>query len=417
MPEFLFTPLERQVDDSPEARATYCAQKYDLRGPQVDPGASFYLDCFARNPLRLVTVAEITARVPAAQNPFPTQALAVKRELQELIELARLRDEPGVIAQPKMMAAAGMGERRPLSLFLNLRPQPLGTVINTARGEAAPVIATGRELARTYENETPGLTHQLVLNFLFANNPGVFSPPRQALIWAGLFITIASALSAAWFYKWRGGPGVQFRRRPWECDNRLDVLYDRVPNSTNSGDAQRRGFPPGVQPMPAEAGELKVPESLVTDILPPPGGVPATGFNTPGTPRHPAYPSGHSTYSAAASRFLYRMFPAYTEDLLDLADNIGLARMWAGIHYRSDHTFGIKVGEAVADLVIDQLFNSGVFKPGPTIGTPPVSTVLPPERPTTDPNDVTSPCPPGGKSRETLRGTPAAKRTRKRRGR
>ena len=47
---------------------------------------------------------------------------------------------------------------------------------------------------------------------------------------------------------------------------------------------------------------------------------------SPGTPRHPAYPSGHSTYSGAASEILSFFFPDYRADLDRLADNIGIAR-------------------------------------------------------------------------------------------
>ena len=79
---------------------------------------------------------------------------------------------------------------------------------------------------------------------------------------------------------------------------------------------------------------------------------PANSFPTPGTPRHPAYPSGHSTYSAAAAFTLIAFFPQYAEDLLRLADNTGVARLWAGGHWRSDHTFGQLVGRAVAELII-----------------------------------------------------------------
>jgi len=64
---------------------------------------------------------------------------------------------------------------------------------------------------------------------------------------------------------------------------------------------------------------------------------PVNSFPTPGTPRHPAYPSGHSTYSAAAAFTLIAFFPQYAEDLLRLADNTGVARLWAGVHWRSDH--------------------------------------------------------------------------------
>ncbi len=46
-------------------------------------------------------------------------------------------------------------------------------------------------------------------------------------------------------------------------------------------------------------------------------------------------------------------------ELDNLADNIGLGRMWAGVHWRSDHTAGLKLGRTVAQLVLEQLFATG----------------------------------------------------------
>jgi hypothetical protein len=94
---------------------------------------------------------------------------------------------------------------------------------------------------------------------------------------------------------------------------------------------------------------------------------PANSFPTPGTPRHPAYPSGHSTYSAAAAFTLIAFFPQYAEDLLRLADNTGVARLWAGVHWRSDHTFGQLVGRAVAKLIINQLIDAKIVEEDPTV--------------------------------------------------
>jgi hypothetical protein len=38
----------------------------------------------------------------------------------------------------------------------------------------------------------------------------------------------------------------------------------------------------------------------------------------------------------------------------------GIARLWAGVHWRSDHTFGQQVGTAVAELIIDQRRATGI---------------------------------------------------------
>ncbi len=390
MPEYSKAPATTSLAaPSGGPAAPYCTTPYKLPGPQVEPGASHWLGCLS---LRMITEADLTGAILAPPK-FPTDGSVQKRELQELIEMARLRDEPGMIGHspchPESMEA--QRERAPLSLFLDLRPQPFGAVVNTARGMAAPVLANGRELARYFEGETPGLSFQLALNFIFSQTPG-FSPPRQATIWAGLHVTIASALAAAWYYKWRGGAGIQYRPRPWECHPALDVLFDRVPNSTNSGDGPRRGFPFGVRAMDPHPGEQETPERQVPDLLPldPAGDLAWTGYETPGTPRHPAYPSGHSTYSASAARYLGRFFPKWKEELGKMADNIGMARLWAGVHWRTDHTFGRTVGTTVADLVIKQMVDSKVFELA--IPSNPTSDIAPPRLPSSDPNLVPNPC-------------------------
>jgi hypothetical protein len=189
------------------------------------------------------------------------------------------------------------------------------------------VVWTGRELARYFESETPGLAHRHALNFLIRDTN--WSPPRQALVWMALDVAIYSALSAAWYFKWRGPQGVSRRQRPIEYDYRVSVLYNRAVDCDGDADGERRPCP---EP-------------------------------SPGTPRHPAYPSGHSTYSAAASEILSYFFPDYTAEFDNLADNAGMARLWAGIHWRSDHEQGAKLGRCVARLVIAQLRASCVTAP------------------------------------------------------
>jgi len=119
------------------------------------------------------------------------------------------------------------------------------------------------------------------------------------------------------------------RMLPGSLDYTIDVLFNREVNCTGSGDGPRR-------------------------MLPDP---------SPGTPRHPSYPSGHSTYSAAASEVLSYFFPDSTREFRKLADNAGLARLWAGIHYRSDHVYGGLLGRCVAQIIIDQLRASCLGRP------------------------------------------------------
>lgn len=100
-----------------------------------------------------------------------------------------------------------------------------------------------------------------------------------------------------------------------------------------------------------------------------------------GSPLHPAYGSGHSTYVGAGVTMLKAFFrttrpvknpvvpsadglslvpytgPTLTlQDELDkLASNIGLGRLFAGVHYRSDHEHAVRLGELIALRVLQDL--------------------------------------------------------------
>jgi hypothetical protein len=91
-----------------------------------------------------------------------------------------------------------------------------------------------------------------------------------------------------------------------------------------------------------------------------------------GSPTHPAYPAGHSTFAGACVTVLKAYFdedaavpnPVHSPDgssledytgtltvgdeLNKLADNIAIGRNWAGIHYRTDATEGYRLGEDIA---------------------------------------------------------------------
>jgi hypothetical protein len=158
-----------------------------------------------------------------------------------------------------------------------------------------------------------------------------------------LDVAIYSALLAAWHYKWfTHRTDVRYRPRPIEYGYRVSVLFNRQVNATQSGDGERR-------------------------LMPDP---------SPGTPRHPAYPSGHSTYSGAASEMLSFFFPDYTAEFDQLADNAGMARLWAGIHWRSDHEQGQRLGRCVARAIIRQL-QQGCICP-PDVCNPPRPCAEPP---------------------------------------
>jgi membrane-associated phospholipid phosphatase len=334
--------------------------EYALTGPQVEPEASFWNHC---PQLRLVSIKELTAITddpnhPGYFPPYPDYCTGegqdeIKKEFHELLDLAARRDDPCSLeapgegcpvltewpCEPRRELPKAFGCRAPISRLFDLMPPPIGAVqANRLPGQR--VIRTGRGLARALENETPGLHYRHALNYLITTR-GSWSPPRQALVWAALDVAIASALQAAWYYKWLSPRQFTSRRpRPIEY-GRLDVLYDR---------------PDELNPM-----YITCPDARPCSRNP--------GFS-PGTPRHPAYPSGHSTYAGAASTVLAYFFgndptpnaltlglstSTIGQELRNMADNIGVARMWAGIHWRSDHEAGLKLGQVVGCLVLRQL--------------------------------------------------------------
>ncbi|HJQ37334.1 MAG TPA: vanadium-dependent haloperoxidase [Thermoanaerobaculia bacterium] len=347
--------------------------EYKLKGPQVEPAAGYWQFC-AR--LRIVSIEELRKVTDDAGDkryfpPYPKDAGTIKKEFDELIDLAQHRDDPCHLVNADACdkvpdvcdfekgLPGNFGCRRPISRLWNLCPLPLGGVlVNRFSGEQ--VIRTGRGLARAVENETPGLYHRHIATFLMRTRN--WSPPRQALVWAALEIAIASALQAAWYYKWlavdrnKGKDGkdcTAFRERPVEYANRNNVSVKDFTVLFDAPDELNPAFNlcPDARPIFRDPDQLRA--------------------VSPGTPRHPAYPSGHSTYSAAASEILSFFFgnertpaflapglkkpPFLKHELANLADNIGVGRMWAGVHWRSDHEAGQKLGRVVACLVLRQL--------------------------------------------------------------
>lgn len=77
------------------------------------------------------------------------------------------------------------------------------------------------------------------------------------------------------------------------------------------------------------------------------------GFKTiAGTPNFPSYPSGHSSFSAAASGILSYMFPEEAAYCHDWALEAAQSRVYGGIHWNFDATGGTTQGYQVADHVL-----------------------------------------------------------------
>ncbi len=71
-----------------------------------------------------------------------------------------------------------------------------------------------------------------------------------------------------------------------------------------------------------------------------------------GLPNFPAYPSGHSTFSAAAAGVLGYLFPSAAAEVRAMADEAGLSRLYGGIHYMNDITAGKAHGDRVAAFTL-----------------------------------------------------------------
>jgi membrane-associated phospholipid phosphatase len=71
-----------------------------------------------------------------------------------------------------------------------------------------------------------------------------------------------------------------------------------------------------------------------------------------GLPNFPAYPSGHSTFSAAAATVLGYVFPQGASQFNAMADEAGISRLYGGIHYRSDITNGKAHGAVVGGFTV-----------------------------------------------------------------
>jgi membrane-associated phospholipid phosphatase len=320
--------------------------------PQVEPESSFWLRCPV---LHSVDLGQLRKRIDAKVKPFTDFDEAKEIEMLQKLFDDRMKPVPNL--------------SRFLSDAIFFTPPPAGAVLSTDKnGVPLKGISNGVELASLFEGETPGLWHRHVLNVIF--DPQVqggpaqtLSPPRQALVWAALDLAIMSALSAAWHYKWiaTSKTDVKYRRRPVEYvidynegKEQIDftVLFD----------------------LKVELESGKIVRKTPKDRGPKP---------SPGTPRHPSYPSGHSTYSAAASEVLGCLFEGYqdpraelkdvdfSKEFKKLANNIGFARLYGGVHWESDHELGQLVGQNVGQLIIQQLNESGIpVQPKPQESVP-----------------------------------------------
>ena len=169
-----------------------------------------------------------------------------------------------------------------------------------------------------------------------------------------------AALEAAWFQKWL----VHRRLRPEAFGGCVHNLL------TGTAD-----YPINPELLNSQAVSA-VFEKFGTYLLP--------QAYAEGSPTHPAYPAGHATYTGAGVTILKAFFkesfvipnpvvasadglsllpysgPPLTlgGELNKLAANVALGRDTAGIHWRSDGSEGLKLGEAVAIGILQDYRNT-----------------------------------------------------------
>lgn len=71
-----------------------------------------------------------------------------------------------------------------------------------------------------------------------------------------------------------------------------------------------------------------------------------------GIPNFPSYISGHSTFSGAAATLLGFIVPANATKYMQMAQEASFSRLAGGIHYKSDCTIGLQVGQNVGGYAI-----------------------------------------------------------------
>lgn len=228
----------------------------------------------------------------------------------------------------------------------------------TVKLTAPRYMLTGRDLASyVHRDYTYQAFHNAAL-ILLSWGPSAWDNgnPYKTAVRQGAFVDMGAgeildmvaragnaALRAAWFQKWN----VHRRLRPEAyaglAQNNPGLLHEQFLTS------------PIVMKVQAKYGNTLLPMAYPE-----------------GSPTHPAYPAGHAAISGACATILKAFFkedgnvPSPVQpsvngkslepfgsvltiggELNKLASNITLGRDWAGVHYRSDGTQGMLLGEEV----------------------------------------------------------------------
>lgn len=178
---------------------------------------------------------------------------------------------------------------------------------------------------------------------------------------------VQSHLHAAWYHKWR----VHRRPRPEAFGGRVSRIVDG--HHHIHGQHARDRYPIHEQLLSSQA-LVGTRDEYGTGLLP--------QAYPEGCPTHPSYPAGHAVTAGSCGTILKAYFDEETQfpdpvkptadgreltaidadltvgdEINKLVANMSYARSWAGIHYRSDTTSGIRVGERIATAVLRERLN------------------------------------------------------------
>jgi undecaprenyl-diphosphatase len=81
-------------------------------------------------------------------------------------------------------------------------------------------------------------------------------------------------------------------------------------------------------------------------------------------PRDASYPSGHASSAFAAARVIAVLEPTLAKEAYELATQVAVSRVYAGVHFPSDVVAGALLGTAVAEAALRKAGKRPSLAPG-----------------------------------------------------
>jgi hypothetical protein len=188
-----------------------------------------------------------------------------------------------------------------------------------------------------------------------------FTTFGQPYLFYLIAVVTQAALKACWYQKWM----VHRRLRPEEFGGRVEARERKLADYPLHADLSRSAV---VEAVRSRYGTALLPQAYPE-----------------GCPAHPSYPAGHAVISGACVTALKACLdesheipepvvasadglslvpykgPALTVggELDKLAGNVAIGRDFAGLHWRSDAAEGLRLGEAVAIEVLEEMRYTG----------------------------------------------------------